>query len=151
MKFIAWICLLFCSVAMAAGGGGSSGGNQTDTSSVQRLKQVEGMIKTEQWLSAEEQLAKLRQHDAENADVWNWSGYVARKSGRLDEAFPHYERALQINPKHLGAHEYLGEAYLQANQLEKAREQLEILQGLCGECEEARELAEAIGPQPAIE
>lgn len=33
-------------------------------------------------------------------------------SGQLDLAFKHYQRALQLDPRHLGAHEYIGEAYL---------------------------------------
>jgi len=29
----------------------------------------------------------------------------------MKQAFEHYERALKLNPRHRGAHEYVGEAY----------------------------------------
>lgn len=67
-----------------------------------------------------------------SADAENWLGYAYRKSGALDAAFAHYDRALMIDPKHRGAHEYLGEAYLLAGNPGKAREHLKILEHLCG-------------------
>jgi Flp pilus assembly protein TadD len=61
----------------------------------------------------------------------NWLAYSYRKSGQLDQAFLHYDRALAIDPKHRGAHEYLGEAYLMTGNLAKAEEHLKILDKLC--------------------
>ena len=37
---------------------------------------------------------------------------------------PIYEKALAIDPKHRGAHEYIGEAYLTLGNLPKAKEHL---------------------------
>ena len=152
------LCLM-SGLALAAGGGGSSGGGSGGGGSgggsmtQQKLQRVEQLAKAQQWQQAEALLRDLRQDAANSADVWNWSGYVARKSGRLSEAFPYYDKALAIDPKHRGAHEYLGEAYLQNGEREKARQQLQILQGLCGQCEEAQDLAAALktAPQPAKE
>ncbi|QLG88763.1 tetratricopeptide repeat protein [Chitinibacter bivalviorum] len=140
MKQIVLICGLISSLALASGGGGpapQSSANQTS----QQLIEVERLVKAQQWTAAEAQLKALRVRASDQADVWNWSGYVARKSGRLSEAFPYYERALQINPRHLGAHEYLGEAYLQVGDVGHAQAQLDILRTLCGQCEEAEDLA----------
>jgi len=67
-----------------------------------------------------------------NADAENWLGFAYRKTGALDSAFAHYDRALSLDPKHRGAHEYLGEAYLLAGNLPKAQEHLKILEGICG-------------------
>jgi tetratricopeptide (TPR) repeat protein len=65
--------------------------------------------------------------------------------GNLDAAFKYYERALDINPKHRGAHEYVGETYLLANNLPKAEEHLAALDKLCFfSCEEYRDLKAAI-------
>ena len=36
----------------------------------------------------------------------------------MDLALSDYDKALKINPKHRGAHEYLGEAYLQMGDLD---------------------------------
>jgi len=38
---------------------------------------------------------------------------------------------LKLNPRHRGAHEYLGEAYLMINNLAKAEEHLAALQRIC--------------------
>ncbi|MEG0008608.1 MAG: tetratricopeptide repeat protein [Aeromonas sp.] len=162
LVLVGTLCLM-SGLALAAGGGGSSGGGSSSSgnssvgggassSTTQRqLQRVEQLVKAQQWQQAEALLRDLRQDAANSADVWNWSGYVARKSGRLSEAFPYYDKALEIDPKHRGAHEYLGEAYLQNGEREKAQQQLQILQQLCGQCEEAQDLTAALkaAPQPA--
>ena len=50
--------------------------------------------------------------DAQNADAQNFLAYAYRRSGQLDPAFDHYAKALAINPRHKGANEYIGQAYL---------------------------------------
>ncbi|USV57497.1 tetratricopeptide repeat protein [Aeromonas encheleia] len=150
------LCFSSSGLVLAAGGGGSSGGGSSGggaagSSSTQRqLQRVEQLVGAQQWQQAEALLRDLRQDAANSADVWNWSGYVARKSGRLAQAFPYYDKALRLDPEHRGAHEYLGEAYLQNGEPQKAQEQLRILQGLCGRCEEADDLSAALraAPQP---
>jgi len=83
-----------------------------------------------------------------NADLHNLLGYVHRKKTPpdLDKAFEHYRQALDIDPGHKGAHEYIGEAYLMRQQPAKAREHLQTLQRLCGNttCEEYQDLAKAL-------
>jgi len=49
----------------------------------------------------------------------------------MDEVFKHYAEALRIDPKHKGAHEYMGEAYLQMNDLARAKEHLAALDKIC--------------------
>jgi hypothetical protein len=53
---------------------------------------------------------------------------------------------LALEPEHKGAHEYLGELYLQTGQPEKAEAQLEKLAHICGleGCEEYEVLRVAI-------
>jgi hypothetical protein len=56
-------------------------------------------------------------------------------------AFAHYKRALELNPRHRGAHEYVGEAYLLVGALAKAEEHLAALQRICLlPCEELADL-----------
>jgi hypothetical protein len=43
----------------------------------------------------------------------------------------HYRRALELNPRHRGAHEYIGDAYLQVKNLAKAEEHLAALDRIC--------------------
>jgi len=90
-------------------------------------------------------LELLKKADAKDADVQNWLGYTYRNMGNFDLAFKHYEEAIRINPKHRGAHEYIGEAYLLTNNLKKAEEHLAALDKLCFfPCEEYNELKEKV-------
>jgi len=83
--------------------------------------------------------------DEKNADAYNYLGYAERNRGNLDIAFKYYDRALALDPKHLGVREYLGETYLLTDNLPKAEEQLSALNKLCFfSCSEYRELKEKI-------
>ena len=65
--------------------------------------------------------------------------------GNTAKAFEHYGIALELEPKHRGANEYLGELYLETGQLEKAEQRLKVLDQACFfGCEEYDELKEAI-------
>lgn len=98
-------------------------------------------IDAKDWKKAIDLLNKV----AVNADVHNYLGYAHRHLGNYDEAFRNYARALEIDPKHRGAHEYVGEAYLLTNNLPKAEEHLAALNRLCGtSCEEYRDLAREV-------
>ena len=78
----------------------------------------------------ESYVSRSEEH-ARDADAQNWLGYAYRKSGNLDAAFLHYDKALAINPKHRGAHEYMGEAYLMMGNIKQAEEHLKALDQLC--------------------
>lgn len=81
----------------------------------------------------------------EAADLHNELGYTLRNLGRLDKAFEHYKRALAIDPRHRGAHEYIGEAYLIAGDVASAEEHLEALRTICTlPCVEMRDLQAAV-------
>jgi tetratricopeptide (TPR) repeat protein len=102
-------------------------------------------IGRQDWNSAVATFEKVVAQDKKNADAYNWLGYANRKAGKLDAAFRNYDAALAINPKHRGAHEYVGEAYLMVKDLPRAQEQLAILAKLCNSsCEEYRDLQQAV-------
>jgi tetratricopeptide (TPR) repeat protein len=83
--------------------------------------------------------------DPKNANTLNELGYCNRKLGNLPVALDYYNRALAIDPKHRGAHEYLGELYLQMNDPAKAQVELKTLDDLCTfGCEEYDDLKKAI-------
>ncbi len=72
-------------------------------------------------------------------------GFSTRKLGDWDKAMEHYGRALAANPDYTIARAYLGEAYLQRGQKDKAVEQLEEIAARCGTtCDEYKELADAL-------
>ena len=85
------------------------------------------------WRRSQEVLRDALAKDPANADYHNLYAYAMRKSPNpsLDLVFRHYHEALRINPKHRGAHEYLGEAYLMAGNLAKAKDHLAALDKLC--------------------
>ena len=99
-------------------------------------------IDAKDWNKAIELLSKA---DANSADTQNLLGYANRNLGKFDLAFKHYGQALRIDPKHRGAHEYVGEAYLLTNNLAKAEEQLSALDKLCFfPCEEFTDLKKKV-------
>jgi tetratricopeptide (TPR) repeat protein len=102
-------------------------------------------IKANDFAAAIRMLQGVVARDGTNADAYNWLGYATRKNGDAAGSIPIYEKALAINPKHRGAHEYIGEAYLTLNDLPKAKEHLARLNSLCFfPCEEYSDLKRAV-------
>ena len=102
-------------------------------------------IDARDWPAAIRALSSAALRDTRNADIQNYLGYAYRHTGQMDRAFEHYQRALQLNPRHRGAHEYLGEAYLLVNDLPKAEVHLAALEKICLiPCEEYDDLKKAI-------
>ena len=94
-------------------------------------------------------LADLKIIDSEfknNADVNNLLGYSSRKLKQYKPAASYYEKALRIDPNHLGALEYQGELFVLTNKLSAAKKNLAKLEKLCGlKCGEYLDLKKAIG------
>jgi len=88
-------------------------------------------LEAKDWKGAIRLLSSVALRDTRNADVQNYLAYAYRNSGELALAFKHYSRALELNPRHRGAHEYLGEAYLMIGNLPKAEEHLAALEKIC--------------------
>jgi tetratricopeptide (TPR) repeat protein len=102
-------------------------------------------IASKDWPGAVKLLEQAAVREPSNADIANLLGYAERNRGNLDAAFAHYEAALRIDPKHRGAHEYVGEAYLMVGNLAKAEEHLAALDKLCFfPCEEYTDLKKSI-------
>lgn len=106
----------------------------TDLDAAQRL------VNARQYEEALPLLLRLDKESPNNPDVLNLIGFSLRKIGKMDDALGYYQRALALNPGHLGANEYLGELYLEMKQPAKAKERLAALQKTCGDCEEFEEL-----------
>ena len=138
------------SALAAGGGGGRSGPDVSEMHALPGYKQALQAIKEERWPQAIELLDKHVWRNDRDADGHNFLAFAYRKSGNLDLAFKHYKRALAIDPEHRGAHEYIGEAYLMAEQRQQAEQHLKVLAGLCAaSCEEYRDLAKAIAQKTA--
>jgi len=102
-------------------------------------------VAKEDWASAIVALKKATAAEPNNPEAHNLLGYATRKSGDPSGSLVHYQQALALDPKHIGAHEYIGEAYLMLNDLAKAEEHLARLGDLCTfGCKEERALKAAI-------
>ena len=134
---------------------GTSGSNGQDKASlyksgkklVLRAKKLEKKDKVEKakklYLKAYDKFEKAYTKDKKNADILNYLGYTLRKTGDLEQAEIYYLKGLELDSKHLGINEYLGELYVQTNRIELAKEKLEVLKGCnCEEYEELKELIE---------
>ena len=157
LKFLITLFILFglsfhFNFAYAAGSSGSNGQDKASLYKsgkklVLRAKKLEKKDKVEKakklYLKAYDKFEKAYTKDKKNADILNYLGYTLRKTGDLEQAEIYYLKGLELDSKHLGINEYLGELYVQTNRIELAKEKLEVLKGCnCEEYEELKELIE---------
>jgi tetratricopeptide (TPR) repeat protein len=138
--------LAVCAVARAADDPGAPGAGAQEAADPY-LVEARAAIAGKNWPRASSVLREALAKDAGNADYHNLYAYALRMgtSPAMDVVFKHYNEALRIEPKHRGAHEYLGEAYLMIGNPGKAREHLKALDGLCFfGCDEFSKLKKAI-------
>ena len=151
MRFLLSMSVLFSIVglslsALAAGGGGGGGMDSVPSKPVDpNFAQAKAAIEARNYAAALPLLQQVVARDPRNADAYNLMGYATRKSGDANGSLRYYTTALQIDPKHLGANEYIGEAYLMLDKLPQAEQQLARLDQLCMfGCIEYRTLKAAI-------
>jgi len=111
------------------------------------LEKASEATKRQDWVAATAVLKDALAANPNNANYHNLYAYSIRKGANPDMAlvFKHYNEALRIEPKHRGAHEYIGEAYLMVGNVVKAKEHLGQLDRLCFfGCAEYTDLKKAI-------
>lgn len=87
-----------------------------------------------------------------HASAWNLLGYSHRRVGKLDESELYYDAALTVNPKHIGALNYMGQLFLQTGRPDKANELLDRLKEICKNgCKELKHLQTAVDAGAASE
>lgn len=110
-----------------------------------QLEDVRAHIAKAEWQPAQRLLEPLTKSHANSANVFNLLGFVQRKTGQFDESLKNYRRALKLDPKHLEAHVYLGELYIQTKKLEKAAALGKRIAKLCPKgCKPRAELEAAL-------
>jgi tetratricopeptide (TPR) repeat protein len=146
-------CLLAAASAFAAGGGGGGGPDPAEARPADPVMEaIQAAVAKPDWPRARELAREGVAKNAASADYHNMYAYTLRMgaSPQMDLVFKHYNEALRLDPKHRGAHEYLGEAYLQTGNLEKAKEQLQTLDKLCFfPCKEFTTLKKAVADYEA--
>jgi tetratricopeptide (TPR) repeat protein len=157
-SIVALVCfaaLAWPASALAAGGGdgggsgGGGGGGMGPATSARNQDPdfVAGLaaVKAKDWQQALSRMGTYTQRKPDDAEGWNQLGYAYRNAGQIDPALDAYAKALKIDPRHRGAHEYLGEAYLVMGDLARAEEELKVLNRLCFfGCEEYNDLKRSI-------
>ena len=131
----------------ADGGGGGDGPARVSPAKPEDpdYTQATKAIKAEDFAAAIQHLEKVVARDGTNADAHNWLAYAVRRNGDPAASLPIYRKTLAIDPKHRGAHEYIGEAYLALDDVAKAKEHLAALNRLCFfPCSQYRDLKNAI-------
>ncbi|MGA7608844.1 MAG: tetratricopeptide repeat protein [Xanthobacteraceae bacterium] len=112
------------------------------------LTSVRAKIKAKDYKGAIAELTPMLVTN-QHADVYNLMGFSLRKTGDYKQAYTFYRKALDFNPENKGALEYLGELYVETGEVEKAKENVALLQKICpAGCEELEDLREAIAQAP---
>jgi cytochrome c-type biogenesis protein CcmH/NrfG len=136
--FLSLCALMFFNPAWSA--------DSTPTVAVETdLQKAQGLIAKKDWSGAVPVLESHVKANPRSADGFNLLGFSLRNLKKFDESLVAYKQALTVDPQHRGAHEYIGMAYVQMRQLDKAREHLASLDKICTfSCEEFRDLKKAI-------
>ena len=144
------ILLFVLSLNNYAFGAGSDSSSDTSETSlydeavklVKRAGKFEKKDKDEKakklYSQAFKKLNKAYKTDKKNPDILNYMGFTSRKTGNFSEAENYYLAGLDLDPKHNGINEYLGELYVQTNRIDKANERLAVLKN-CN-CDEYQDL-----------
>jgi Flp pilus assembly protein TadD len=97
------------------------------------------------WGEAVRLFKRAEMRNPDHADLQNILGFSYRNLKQYELAFKHYRRAIELDPRHRGAHEYIGETYLITGDLASAEKHLAALKGICLlPCDEMRDLERAI-------
>ena len=142
---IIFFVLSFNSYAFAAGGDGGSSEDAYYDDAVKLIKRAGTYEKKDKqekakklYSQAFKKLNKAYKSDKKNPDILNYMGFTSRKTGNFEEAETYYLKGLDLDPKHNGINEYLGELYVQTNRIDKANERLAVLKN-CN-CDEYQDL-----------
>ena len=141
------IRLLSICALLAAGAAHAAGDSSPAKVADPVIERAADASSRKDWAAAQSILKEAVAREPNNPEYHNLYAYNLRKGPNPDMSlvFKHYNEALRIEPKHRGANEYLGEAYLMVGNLPKAKEQLAALDRICLlSCKEYSELKKSI-------
>ena len=136
-------------VFSAGSSGGSSGGDAKPVTQyeialkmISKAKKFEKKNKTDKaqkhYKKAIKHLLKHNKKFPADPDTLNYLGFTHRKVGDFENAEIYYSMGLELDPKHVGINEYMGELFVVTNRLDEAKERLAVLED-CN-CKEYKEL-----------
>ena len=145
--------LLFVLITNPVFSAGSSGGSSDDGAKpvsqyqigekmINKAKKFEKKNKTDKaqkhYKKAIGYLLKHNKKFPADPNTLNYLGFAHRKIGDYENAEIYYSMGLELDPKHVGINEYMGELFVATNRLDKAKERLAVLKD-CN-CKEYKEL-----------
>ena len=89
------------------------------------------LINQGKYEEAKRNLLVIIKKDEEDAEAYNLLGYIERQLQNYILAIKFYKRALAINNDFIGAHHYIAMAYLELDDIEKAKYHLNQLDLIC--------------------
>ncbi len=87
-------------------------------------------------------LLKYNQEYPGDVETLSLLGFSHRKIGDFNSAEVYYSMGLEIDPKHIGINEYMGELFVATNRISEAKKRLAVLEN-CN-CKEYNELKQVI-------
>lgn len=139
-----YLAFFLCAAAFAPGAGAVDSDEPSTARGAPDLASIRAKVAAQDFKGALAELAPMLRSNP-NADVHNLMGFSLRKTGDHKQALAHYRKALDLDAKHKGALEYLGELYVETNQIDKAKEIAARLKKLCPQgCEELTDLEKAL-------
>ena len=148
------LLILLLLISFNVSGAGTESSNSDSTTTPDQINSLYELAekhiynkKYDKSLKLLKKLTKREDLGTRRADIYNLLGFSYRKleNPELDKSFAAYMMALEIDPEHAGAHEYLGELYLMRNQKNQAMRMLSKLENLVGKnADEYKDLLQAI-------
>lgn len=148
------LLILLLLISFNVSGAGTESSNSDSTTTPDQINSLYELAekhiynkKYDKSLKLLKKLTKREDLGTRRADIYNLLGFSYRKleNPELDKSFAAYMMALEIDPEHAGAHEYLGELYLMRDQKNQAMRMLSKLENLVGKnAEEYKDLLQAI-------
>ena len=87
-------------------------------------------------------LLEANSKNPSDPDTLNLLGFSHRKIGDYENAEIYYSMGLEIDPKHVGINEYMGELFVATNRMGEAKKRLAVLEN-CN-CKEYNDLKQVI-------
>jgi len=84
-----------------------------------------------EWQNVLDTMARVLARRPWDDEAQNLMGFASRQLGNYRQALGYYQKALELNPHHRGALEYLGETYLEMGCPTQARMILARLEAAC--------------------
>jgi tetratricopeptide (TPR) repeat protein len=110
------------------------------------LTKTEYLLAVGKFTAAVETANEVLTRHPNSADAYTYRGYAYNRLGQAADALKDFQKALLIDPSHLGANKYLADIYLQKGDISRAMEQMQVLRLTCGQldCAELNELQREI-------